>query len=67
MAKKIALTIYFNDMDGEVEDIQVTKRFEEEGPLFKMDVIHDTIIALRTMFEQELEQFNHKNSQIGIT
>ena len=46
MAKKIALKVYFDEQTGEVDEIASTKRFEDEGPLFRMDVIKDTIIAL---------------------
>ena len=67
MAKKIAITIYFDELTGEIADVKPTKRFEEEGSLFKMDVINDAIIALQSYYNYESEQFTHKNSQIGIT
>ena len=57
MAKKIALRIYFDDQTGEVEKIDCTKRFEEEGPLFRMDVIKDTIEVLETIYEYERKKF----------
>ena len=57
MAKKIALKVYFDDQTGEVEEIDCTKRFEEEGPLFKMDVIKDTIHALENIYQYERSRF----------
>ena len=57
MAKKIALKVYFDDQTGEVDGVASTKRFEDEGPLFRMDVIRDTIIALESIYQYERSQF----------
>ena len=57
MAKKIALKVYFDDQTGEIDKINCTKRFEDEGPLFKMDVIKDTIIALESIYRYERSLF----------
>ena len=57
MAKKIALKFYFDDQTGEIDKIDCTKRFEEEGPLFRMDVIKDTIEVLETIYEYERKKF----------
>ena len=57
MAKKIALTVFFDEESGEVEEIVSTKRFEDEGPLFRMDVIKDTIIALENIYQYERSKF----------
>ena len=57
MAKKIALKVYFDDLTGEVDEVAVTKRLEVEGPLFRMDVIKDTIIALENIYQYERSQF----------
>ena len=57
MAKKIALKVYFDDQTGEVDEVVSTKRFEEEGPLFRMDVIKDTIIALENIYQYEKSRF----------
>ena len=57
MAKKIALKVYFDDQTGEIDKIDCTKRFEEEGPLFRMDVIKDTIIALENIYQYERSQY----------
>ena len=46
MSKKIAFTIYIDELTGDVEEVKTTKRFAEEGALFRMDVIKDTIKAL---------------------
>ena len=53
MAKKIALKVYFDDQTGEIEKIDCTKRFEDEGPLFRLDVIKDTIEALESIYRLE--------------
>ena len=57
MAKKIALRIYFDEKTGEVEEVDCTKRFENEGPLFRIDVLRDSIIALEHIYEYEKEMF----------
>ena len=57
MAKKIALKVYFDDQTGEIDKIDCTKRFEDEGPLFRMDVIKDTIIALENIYQYERSKF----------
>ena len=57
MAKKIALTVFFDDQTGEVDEVVSTKRFEEEGPLFRMDVIKDTMIALENIYQYERSKF----------
>ena len=57
MAKKIALTVFFDDQTGEVDEVVSTKRFEDEGPLFRMDVIKDTIIALENIYQYERSRF----------
>ena len=57
MAKKIALTVYFDDETGEIDEIASTRRFEDEGPLFRMDVIKDTIIALENIYQYERSKF----------
>ena len=57
MAKKIALKVYFDDQTGEIDRIDCTKRFEDEGTLFRMDVIKDTIIALEGIYQYEKSKF----------
>ena len=57
MSKKIALRVYFDEETGEVDEIKSTRRFEDEGPLFRMDVIKDTIIALENIYQYERSRF----------
>ena len=57
MAKKIALRVYFDEETGEVDEIKSTQRFEDEGLLFRMDVIKDTIIALENIYQYERSKF----------
>ena len=57
MAKKIALTVYFDEKTGEVDEITSTKRFEDEGPLFRIDVIKDTIVLLEDIYQYERSRF----------
>ena len=66
MAKKIALTIYFDENTGEVDKVDCTKRFSEEGPLFKLDVIKDIIIALEQIYNIEKSEFFNEYNQTGI-
>ena len=57
MAKKIALKVYFDDQTGEIDKIDCTRRFENEGPLFRMDVIKDTITILEEIYQYERSKF----------
>ena len=57
MARKIALQVYFDDETGEVDEIGSTKRFEDEGPLFRMDVIKDAITILEDIYQYERSRF----------
>ena len=65
MAKKVALTVYFDEHTGEVDEIQSTKRFSEEGPLFRIDVLKDTIIALQNIYQYERSQYFMEFNDIG--
>ena len=65
MAKKIALKIYFDDQTGEVDKVDYSKRFDDEGSLFKMDVLRDAIITLEGIYQYEKEQFFSDFSDIG--
>ena len=65
MAKKIALKVYFDDQTGEIEKIDCTKRFEDEGPLFRMDVIKDAIIALERIYKYEIDRYFSHGNKIG--
>ena len=65
MAKKVALTVYFDEHSGEVDKIECTKRFESEGPLFRIDVIKDAIIALENIYQYERSKFFNEFNDIG--
>ncbi len=65
MAKKIAMKVYFDENTGEIDRIDCTKRFEHEGPLFRIDVIKDTIIALESIYQYERSKFFHEFNDIG--
>ena len=65
MAKKIAMKVYFDENTGEVDKIECTKRFEHEGPLFRIDVIKETIIALENIYQYERSRFFNEFNDIG--
>ena len=65
MAKKIALKVYFDEETGEIDKIDCTKRFEGEGPLFRLDVIKDTIIALENIYQYEKSQLFREFNESG--
>ena len=65
MAKKIALKVYFDEETGEIDKIDCTKRFEDEGPLFRLDVIKDTIIALENIYQYEKSQLFREFNEAG--
>ena len=65
MSKKVALTVYFDEHSGEVDKIECTKRFESEGPLFRIDVIKDAIEALENIYQYERSKFFNEFNDIG--
>ncbi len=65
MAKKVALTIYFDELTGEVDEIKSTKRFSDEGALFRIDVLKDSITALKNIYQYERSQFFLEFNEIG--
>jgi len=65
MAKKIAITIYYDEHTGEVSKIDCTNRFAEEGPLFRMDVLKDSITALKSIYDFEKEEFFDENPKMA--
>ena len=65
MAKKIAIKIYYNEHSGEIEKIDCTNRFAEEGPLFRMDVLKDSIEALESIYNYEKELFFDDNPRLA--
>ena len=66
MAKKLVLKIYIDEVSGELEDVEVSKRLMAEGPLFRMDVIKDVIVALDAIYDYEKESFFNNNNETGI-
>tara|TARA_Y100000310_G_C20616422_1_gene780881 strand:- start:1005 stop:1208 length:204 start_codon:yes stop_codon:yes gene_type:complete len=65
VAKKVALTIYFDELTGEVDEIKSTKRFSDEGALFRIDVLKDSITALKNIYQYERSQFFLEFNEIG--
>ena len=57
MAKKLVLKIYIDDLTGEVEEVACTKRFDAEGPLFKIDVLKESKMALEHIYKYERDKF----------
>ena len=56
MAKKIAIKIYYDEGTGEIDKIDCTNRFASEGPLFRMDVLKDSIEVLESIYEYERDK-----------
>jgi hypothetical protein len=65
MAKKIAIKIYYNERDGEVEGVGFTKRFDEEGVLFQLDVLGDAIEGLKKIYNYKKGKFFSNLNDIG--
>ena len=65
MAKRMALKIYFDEYTGEVDKVDCTKRFEDEGPLFRIDVLKDAIIALENIYQFERSRFFMDFNDVG--
>ena len=57
MAKKIAIKIFYDEKTGEVEKVDCTKRFAEEGLLFKLDVLRDAREALDQIYQYERNKY----------
>ena len=65
MAKKVALTIYFDEYTGEVNKIKSTKRFSDEGSLFRIDVLQDAIDSLQNIYDYERSIYFNEFNDIG--
>ena len=65
MADKIALKVYFDEETGEIAKVDCTKRFAEEGALFRIDVLKDAIEALENIYQYERSQFFLEYDEIG--
>ena len=65
MSKKVAMTNYFDENSGEVDEIATTKRFAAEGPLFRIDVLKDAIEALNSIYQYERSQFFNQFNDVG--
>ena len=50
---------------GEVDKIECTKRFEHEGPLFRIDVIKEPIIALENIYQYERSKMFSEYNDVG--
>ena len=57
MAKKLSIKIYYDELTGEVDKVDYTRRFELEPRLFRMDVLKEAIMSLDILYEFEIEKF----------
>ena len=57
MARKIAIKIFYDEKTGEVEKVDCTQRFAEEGLLFRLDVLRDAREALDQIYEYERNKY----------
>ena len=67
MSKKIAVKIYYDEYSGEVTEIKGSKRFSDEGPLLRIDILKDCISALEEIYEIEKNHFFNKFNEVGET
>ena len=65
MARKIAIKIFYDEKTGEVEKVDCTQRFAEEGPLFRLDVLRDAIDALDHIYKYEHNKYFNKSDTIA--
>ncbi len=65
MAKRIAIKIYYDEYSGEINKIDCTKRFAEEGPLFRMDILRDSIEVLENIYKYEKDQLFEDNPSLA--
>ena len=59
------MTIYFDEYSGEVDEIATTKRFEAEGPLFRIDILKESIEALKSIYQYERSKFFNEFNNVG--
>ena len=59
------MKVYFDEHSGEIDKIDCTKRFEEEGALFRIDVIKDAIEALKHIYQYERSRYFMEFNDIG--
>ena len=57
MAKKLSIKIYYDELTGEVDKVDYTRRFELEPRLFRMDELKEAIMSLDILYEFEIEKF----------
>ena len=65
MAIKQAIKIFIDEDTGKIDKVDCNKRLAEQGPLFRMKVVKDAIIALEQIDEFEDEFYLSKFDQIG--
>ena len=65
MARKIAIKIFYDERTGEVEKVDCTQRFAEEGPLFRLDVLRDAMEALDHIYEYERNKYFNEPDEIA--
>ena len=65
MAKRIAIKIYYDVYSAEINKIDCTKRFAEEGPLFRMDILRDSIEVLENIYKYEKDQLFEDNPSLA--
>ena len=62
MAKKIAIKIYYDEITGEVNKVDCTKRFEEEGVLFRLEVLKESLTKKITPIDWKEEDMVAKST-----
>ena len=63
--KKVAIRISYDELTGEVLTVDCSKRFLEEGSLFRLDVIKDSIEALEFIYEIERDKYFSNNKRVA--
>lgn len=67
MAKKLSIKIYYDELTGEVDKVDYTKRFELEPRLFRMDVLKSALVSLDILYDFELEKLAEELNAQAIT
>ncbi len=69
--KKLAIKIYYDDLTGDIECPEYSKRLDHEGRLFKMDILRNSILALEILFDYEFKQLVKETDievdEVGVT
>ena len=58
MAKKLGIKIYYDENSGEIIEIKRSRRMEQEGVLFQIKLMEESINVLQLIHDYELQEYD---------